>query len=461
MPDNLDVLQQQGRRDVFPLLTDPVSKASAPRFEENLLRGAKPAADWMCGVEFELFGYDAARDYARLNPAQVQRVLAGFAPSSNDLMYEGRVLIEVDAGQMNRLTVEPGGQVEFSGAPQRKLSDVESEIRRYLARLGEIAEGGYLAFLATGFDPLRTIDEQQWFPKARYGVMRPYLATRGARAWDMMTRTCAVQTNLDYGSVEDLAKKFLLGNRLAPIVTAIFANSPFENGRLSGYKSTRAAVWLDTDADRAGISPPTLHETFSPADFVSYALDVPMLFAQRDGVYLDAPTGMKFGDFLNGGCDGVQPVFGDWADHLTTLFTDARLKQHIEMRSADCGNLAHTLALQALWKGLMYDAGTLNEALRLAPQLGRANAERLREEVARDGLDARCAGVNVLQLSREIVSLSVNGLKKIAPDEAAYLDVLNQQVIEDGVSPADILLRNWHGSWHGSMSEVIKYLRLA
>jgi glutamate--cysteine ligase len=461
MPDNLDVLQQQVKRDVFPLLTDPVSKASAPRFEENLLRGAKPEADWMCGVEFELFGYDTARDYARLNPAQVQRVLAGFAPSSNDLMYEGRVLIEVDAGQMNRLTVEPGGQVEFSGAPQRKLSDVESEIRRYLARLGEIAEGGYLAFLATGFDPLRTIDEQQWFPKARYGVMRPYLATRGARAWDMMTRTCAVQTNLDYGSVEDLAKKFLLGNRLAPIVTAIFANSPFQEGRLSGYKSTRAAVWLDTDADRAGISPPALHETFSPADFVSYALDVPMLFAQRDGVYLDEPTGMKFGDFLNGGCDGVQPVFGDWADHLTTLFTDARLKQHIEMRSADCGNLAHTLALQALWKGLMYDAGTLDEALRLAPQLSRADALSLREEVARDGLDARCAGVNVLQLAREIVGLAVVGLKNIAPDEAAYLDVLNGQVIADGVSPADILLRNWHGSWHGSMSEAIKYLRLA
>ena len=453
--------QLPARRDVFPLLTDPVSKDSAPRFEENLRRGAKPEAEWMCGVEFELFGYDTTRDYARLNPAQVQRVLAGFAPSSNDLVYEGRVLIEVDAGQMNRLTVEPGGQVEFSGAPQRRLSDVEHEIRRYVARLSEIAEGERTAFLAAGFDPLCTLEEQQWFPKARYEVMRPYLARRGTRAWDMMARTCAVQTNLDYGSVEDLAKKFLLGNRLAPIVTAIFANSPFENGRLSGYKSTRAAAWLDTDSDRTGISPPAIQDTFTPSDFVTYALEVPMLFAQRDGVYLDEPTGMKFGDFLNGGCDAVQPVFGDWCDHLTTLFTDARLKQHIEMRSADCGDLSHTIALQALWKGLMYDAHTLDEALGTAPRLNREDALLLREGVARDGLAAWDAGVNVLELAKEVVRLAVEGLKNIAPEEVRFLDVVSQQVIEDGVSPADILLRNWYGAWHGSMEEVIKYLRIA
>ena len=316
-------------------------------------------------------------------------------------------------------------------------------------------------FLAVGFDPLRRLEEQQWFPKARYDVMKPYLATRGTRAWDMMARTCSVQANLDYGTAEDLAKKFLLGNRLAPIVTAIFANSPFENGRPSGYKSTRAAAWLETDNARTGISPPAISNTFTPADFVSYALDVPMIFAQRDGIYLDAPTGMKFGDFLDGGCDGVQPIFGDWADHLTTLFTDARLKQHIELRSADCGNLAHTLAVQALWKGLMYDGETLDEALRLAPQLNQADALALREQVARDGLAASHAGTNVLELAREVVRLAADAMQCIAPDEVTYLDTLQQQVIEDGVSPADILLRNWHGSWHGSLSEVIKYLRIA
>ena len=148
---------------------------------------------------------------------------------------------------MNRLTVEPAGQVEFSGSPKRALAEVERELRRYLARLREIAESNRFAFLAIGFDPLSTIEEQHWFPKMRYEVMRPYLASRGARAWDMMCRTCAVQTNLDYGRPEDLVKKFLVGNRLAPVVTAMFANSPFEHGRPSGYKSTRAAAWLETD----------------------------------------------------------------------------------------------------------------------------------------------------------------------------------------------------------------------
>jgi glutamate--cysteine ligase len=448
-------------REVFPLLTDPVTADSAPLFVENLRRGAKRRSEWMCGVEFELFGYDLRQDYERIRPSQVQRVLAGFAPSSNDLVYEDSLLIEVNAGQMNRLTVEPGGQIEFSGAPQRDLQDVEREITRYLTRLHEIAEGGCLTFLAVGFDPLRKLDEQRWFPKARYQVMRPYLATRGARAWDMMTRTCAVQTNVDYGSTEDLAKKFQLGNRLAPIVTAIFANSPFAEGRVSGYKSTRAAAWLETDADRTGVSPTALQEVFSPAEFVRSALDVPMIFAQREGHYLDAPTGMKFGDFLARGCHSIQPVFGDWADHLTTIFTEVRLKQHLELRSADCGNLQMALALQALWKGLLYDEAALDEALRLAPRLSLEEMRQLQEQVARDALSARFAGIEVLGIAKEIVRLARSGLEAIAPAETGYLDILSEQVIRDEICPADILLENWHGSWHGSMQHVLEYLRIA
>jgi glutamate--cysteine ligase len=170
---------------------------------------------------------------------------------------------------------------------------------------------------------------------------------------------------------------------------------------------------------------------------------------------------MRFGDFLERGCRFVEPLFGDWADHLTTLFTDARLKQHIELRSADCGSLEMALALQALWKGLLYDAATLDEALRLAPRLNHGDALRLRETVARDALAAKHAGVNVLALAEEIVRLAADGLKRVAPDEVSYLEVLRQQVIEEGVSPADILLRNWHGSWSGSMNRVIEHLRIA
>lgn len=448
-------------RESFPVLTEPVSKESAPLFAENLRRGAKPRAGWTCGVEFELFGYDRRRDFRRLDPAQVQRVLAGFAPNSGDLVYEGGTLVEVDAGQMNRLTIEPGGQIEFSGAPQRSLRDVEREVRRFLARLHEIAEGHGFAFVAAGFDPLRTLDEQQWFPKMRYGVMRPYLARRGARAWDMMARTCAVQCNLDYGDEADLAKKFLVGNRLAPVVTAIFANSPFEDGRPSGYRSTRYAAWLETDPDRSGIPPCALTDDFTPEAFVAYALEVPMLFAQRDGLYLDAPTGMRFGEFLEHGAGAIRPVFGDWADHLTTIFTDARLKQHIELRGADCNDLGMTLALQALWKGLFYDRAALDEAYGLAPRLGRADSAGLRERAARDGLRARHAGVDVSKLAREVVMLAAEGLGREAPDELAYLDILRQRVVAEGVSPADILLRNYEGRWHASIDRALEHLRIA
>ncbi|HKP72874.1 MAG TPA: glutamate-cysteine ligase family protein, partial [Pyrinomonadaceae bacterium] len=280
--------------------------------------------------------------------------------------------------------------------------------------------------------------------------------------WDMMTRTCAVQCNLDYGDELDLAKKFLVGNRLAPVATAIFANSPFEEGRPSGYKSTRAAAWLATDDDRSGISPPALAgKTFSPAAFIAYALDVPMLFAQRDGHYTDAPTGVKFGDFLARGCDSITPVFGDWADHLTTLFTDARLKQHLELRSADCGSLPLALAYQAFWKGLLYDADALDEALRLAPALDHAAALELRAAVARDALAANASGVDVGALAKETVALAVEGLRRIAPEELPYLEVLREQVVEQEVSPADILLRNWHGSWRASMPRAVEYLRIA
>jgi glutamate--cysteine ligase len=445
----------------FPLLTDAVGTDSVPLFVENLLRGGKPSAEWMCGAEFELFGYDRARDLRRIDAAQVQQVLAGFAPSSRDLVYEGVSLVEASDGQMNRVTVEPGGQVEFSGAPHRSLADVERELRRYLARLVEVAGASRLAFLAVGFDPLRSIEEQRWFPKKRYEVMRPYLASRGARAWDMMCRTCSVQTNLDYGVVEDLRKKFIVGNRLAPVVTAVFANSPFEQGRPSGYKSTRAAAWLDTDPDRSGLAPPALQDDFRPEDYVEYALDVPMIFAQRGGVYVGGVAGSRFREFLERGRDGLSPVFGDWADHLTTIFTDARLKQHIELRGADANDLETSLALHALWKGLLYDAHALDESLRLAPRLKAGDALLLRERVARDGLDARHAGVDVLHLAREVVALAAEGLKRFAPEEVSYLDVLRERVIEEGVCPADILLRNWEGSWHGSMERAFEHLRVA
>lgn len=438
----------------------PISRASAPSFADYLRRGAKPETGRMCGIEVELFGY-TANNLSRLNGGQVQEVLANLAASADDLCTEDDSLVEARIGDTGRVTVEPGGQIEFSNVPRRSLAEAARDVESYLALLREVAEERGFLFLAAGFDPLRTTQEQQWFPKKRYAVMRPFLAKRGRLAWDMMCRTCAVQVNLDYTSETDLAKKFILGNRLAPIVTAIFACSPFKEGKPSGYKSTRAAVWLETDPDRTGPAPFASHESFTFDSFVDYALDVPVVFVRRDGCYLEVPTGTKFGSFLDGAYPGVQPVFEDWVDHLTTIFTDARLKQYVELRSADCGGPRMWMAAQALWKGLMYDHATLDEALRLTSELDDRRAAGLRGAVAREGLAARFAGVDVLSRAKELIKLAVVGLQRVAPDEVQYLDVLREQVVEDEVCPADVLLRNWHGSWHGRMDHVIRYLQVA
>jgi len=456
-----DFAERNALAAVLPQPGDPIDATCAPLFAEYLLRGAKPASEWRCGVEFEVFGYDARRDYARLTPPQVEQVLSDFAGESGALVREGDLIVEAYGDEGDRLTVEPGGQIEFSGAPRRAISETGCGLRRWLARLHETAEERGFVLLAGGFDPLRTLSEQQWFPKRRYGVMRPYLAGRGARAWDMMTRTCAVQVNLDYGSETDLVKKFLVGNRLAPFVTAMFANSPFAEGRPTGYKSTRAAAWLDTDPARSGLAPPALTDDFSPDAYVAYALRTPMLFAVRDGEYSGVSAGVPFGDFLRRGAGGLRPLFRDWPDHLSTIFTDARLKQHVELRNADGGSVEMALALQALWKGLLYDAHSLDEALRLAPRLDAHDAHELRAAVARDALAARHASVSVLPLAKEIVALAAEGLRAVAPDEDAHLDVLRAQVCEDEVSPADILLRNWHGLWNASPARLVAHLRVA
>jgi glutamate--cysteine ligase len=463
-PDQTATLRVEsgvGARDGSPRPDDPLGGDCAALFAEHLRRGAKPAGEWRCGVEYELFGYDARGDFARLTPSQVQRVLAGFASAPSDLISEGEVCVEARGEGCDRLTVEPGGQIEFSGEARRSLAENAAGLRRWLARLRETAEGEGWAFLACGFDPFRTLAEQQWFPKRRYEVMRPYLARRGSRAWDMMTRTCAVQINLDYDGGDDLAKKFTAGNRLAPVVAAMFANSPFAEGRPTGYKSTRTAAWLDTDADRAGQSPPACADDFSPEAFVAYALDTPMLFARRGDLYSDEVSGLAFRDFAARGANGLRPAFRDWTEHLTTLFTDARLKQHVELRSADSCDPAMALALQALWKGLLYDARALDEALRLAPRLDAQGAHELRAAVARDALAARHDKLHVLPLAKELIALAIEGLRAVAPEEVSCLDVLRSQVCEDELSPADILLRNWQGRWHASPERLVAHLRVA
>jgi glutamate--cysteine ligase len=423
----------------------------------------KEETRWNVGVEVELFGF--TRDnLERITPAQVQTVIEGFAPRIVDQIEEqGQITEATLEGERDepagRLTLEPGGQIEYSGAHRRSLAAIESELRSFLDQLARIGEASGIVFVASGFDPVRSISEQSWISKRRYEIMRPYLKTRGRRAWDMMTRTAATQVNLDYSDLEDLAGKFSVATRLAPIAAAIFANSPFEEGKLSGYKSTRYAAWLETDPDRTGAFPLALDDGFSVPRFIEQISEVPMFFVRRDGQYIDY-SGHSFGEFL-GHCSCPEtPIFQDFIDHLSTIFTEARLKPHIEQRSMDSGSIQIVMTAAAFWKGLLYDAETLDAAAKLLPGMSREEFLALQQEVARHGLEAKLRSKPIIGPAQAAVELAQSGLSRIAPEEVHYLDVLEQLVVRERVCPADILIRNFNGSWNGDIRKVIAHTQI-
>ena len=421
----------------------------------HILRGSKPREEWRTGVELELIGYKVnggnGASLERLDYASVRKVLEEY---EGEPIIEGGSLVGV-RGQHGSLTLEPGGQLEYSSLPQRKLIDSECDIVNYLAWLRRVSRAFGFRFIGVGFDPIASLESQHWVPKPRYSIMRPYLKERGARAWDMMTRTAAIQVNVDFDSETDLAEKFVLGNRVAPVAAAIFANSPFKEGRLSGFKSERTSVWLEMDPDRSGIAAPALGGEFSLDSFLDAVVKTPMFYVRRDDEYVNV-AGVPFEDLLVKG----QATIDDFVDHLTTIFTEARLKQFIELRSTDSGNARTSLAIEAFWKGLLYDDEARREALRLAPDLDANGFRQLQYEVARDALEARHDGVDVGMLARELLELSRAGLARIAPDETHYLDEISNLVISEGLSPADILTRNFQGSWNGRIDKVVDYLAI-
>ncbi len=447
----------------FTDASSPLTGDATELFVAHLRAAAKPVQEWRCGLEWELIGY-TADTLDRLDANQVASVLRRCALDEADAVREGELIIEVEVGRYGgRLTVVPGGQLEFSSLPQASLARMERDATDFLARLHAVAVERGILFLAAGFDPVRTLDAQHWYPKRRYAAMRPALERAGTGGLDMMTRTAAVQTNLDFDSAKDLARKFTLASRLAPIVTAMFANSPFEAGRVSGYKSTRAAVWLATDAARTGVFESALDGDFTLERFVAEMLDVPLLFVRRGDDYDARVAGMSFREYLDGGARSfdVKPRFADWLDHLSTVFTDARLRPHLETRSADSVNLPLTIAAQSLWRGLLYDSTTLDAALRLAPRLTMNETRELATQVARDGLAARVNGVSVLALAQDVVRLAAEGLRRVAPDEEGLLNPLCELILEDEMSPADVLLKNWGGRWNKDIRRVAEHLRCA
>lgn len=393
---------------------------------------AKPSALWRVGIEYELLGFEQGT-LQRIHRDRIQMLLGMLVASGGVPTLEDSNIIAVRMPDGD-VTLEPGGQLEFSGFPEPELAQNAASLARFIDKLHACAQELGVFFVGMGFDPFCSLAAQSWVRKARYAIMRPYLGRRGPRAWDMMTRTAAMQTSIDYADEEDLAHKYVLGNRLGPIVAAMFANSPFAEGAPTGLKSNRYATWLETDDDRTGPGPGSLDARFDLHECVAALLDVPAFFIEREGTLRDV-AGLRLRDIAGTNID-------DFPTLLSMVFTEARIRDYVEMRSADGGPPEMAIALAAFWKGLTYDSNTLVDALQIAPHLGRAAYRALQTAVARDALDARAEGVDVLPLAQELVALAMSGLHRVAPDEVPCLDPLAQQVIVDEVSPADIKLKD-------------------
>jgi glutamate--cysteine ligase len=444
---------------------------TAPLTREALLgamtKGAKPKDQWRIGAEHEKFGFDKATlgRPAYDGPNGIKAMLEGLQRFGWSPVEENGFLIGLERrnaeGFIASVSLEPGGQFELSGAPLLTIHDICNETGQHLMEVKQVADQIGVGFLGAGFDPLWSREQVPVMPKGRYDIMRAYMPKVGTLGLDMMLRTCTIQANLDFDSEADMVAKFRTSLALQPIATALFANSPFTEGRPNGFLSARANVWTDTDPDRTGMLDFVFQDGFGFERYADYALDTPMYFAKRDGKYVDA-SGQSFRDFQAGklpALPGQYPTIKDWNDHLTTLFPEVRLKAYLEMRGADGGPWSRICALPALWAGVLYDAPSLAAAWDLCKDWDIADHERLRRDVTRLGLKAEVAGRSVRDIAVDMVAIARQGLKNRAKfsggmvDERGYLAEL-EDIADSGVTPAERLLDLYHGPWQGDVKRI-------
>jgi glutamate--cysteine ligase len=438
-----------------------------PLVFEDLVRwmadGAKPASEWRVGAEHEKFVFRlGTHDPVPYEPNGIKALLDGLTRFGWAPVYEGDHVIALERGLAN-VSLEPGGQFELSGAPLETVHDICEETGQHLSEVKAVADELGLGFLGLGFTPVWRRDQVPVMPKGRYKIMREYMPKVGGLGLDMMFRTCTVQANLDFGSEADMVAKFRTSLALQPIATALFANSPFIEGKPSGFVSARANVWTDTDPDRTGMLDFVFHDGFGFETYARYALQVPMYFVKRDGRYIDV-AGRSFRDFMDGKLPelpGERPTLKDWADHTTTIFPEVRLKKYLEMRGADSGPWSRLCALPALWMGVLYDAAALEAAWDLCKAWKIEDHERLRADVARRGLKAEIAGRSVQDVAQDLLAIAKQGLKTRnrlsggMVDETGYLAEL-EHIAETGVTPAERLLELYNGQWKGDASRVFE-----
>jgi len=432
-----------------------------------LADGCKPKEDWRIGTEHEKFGYcvDTQKPLPYDGERSIKAVLEGlrdrygWAP-----LEEGGNIIGLTKDGAN-VSLEPGGQLELSGAPLETIHETCDEVNAHLEEVKSIADHIGVGFIGLGAAPHWTHEQMPMMPKGRYKLMTRYMGEVGTHGTQMMYRTCTVQVNLDFSSEADMVQKLRVALALQPVATALFANSPFFEGKTNGHMSWRARIWRDLDADRTGMLPWAFEDGMGFERWAEFALDVPMYFVYRDGVYIDA-LGMSFRDFLKGelpALPGEKPTLSDWADHLTTIFPEARIKKFIEMRGADGGPWRRLCALPAFWVGLCYDQSALDAAWDLAKDWTAEEREQLRIDASVHGLRAQIRGRSMQDLARDVLAIADQGLRARAkpgaggmvPDERHFLNALHDTV-DRGETAADELLARYNGDWNGDLTRIYK-----
>jgi len=432
---------------------------------EHLAEGCKPKEDWRIGTEHEKFGYNKETllplPYDGL--CSVKALLEGLRDEFNwSPVLEAGNLIGLEKDGAN-VSLEPGGQLELSGAPLETIHETCDEVNVHLNEVQTVADRIGAGYIGLGASPDWTHEQVPMMPKGRYRLMTDYMGRVGTHGTQMMYRTCTVQVNLDFGSEPDMVKKMRVALALQPVATALFANSPFFEGKETSYKSWRSRVWRDLDASRTGMLPFVFEDGMGFERWVEYMLDVPMYFVYRDGKYIDA-LGQSFRDFMDGklpALPGETPTMSDWADHLTTCFPEARLKKFIEMRGADGGPWRRICALPAYWVGLIYDQTALDAAWDLCKDWDAQTREALRVAASEEGIGAKVGNISMLDLARETVAISRAGLAARArpgaggmiPDETHFLNAL-EEVIETGMSPSCELTMKYRNEWGGDLSKI-------
>ncbi|AUJ64911.1 glutamate--cysteine ligase [Aestuarium zhoushanense] len=438
---------------------------SHDQLAEYLASGCKPKEDWRIGTEHEKFGYcrDSLRPIPYEGERSVKAMLEGLRDRYGwDPVHEAGQLIGLTRNGAN-VSLEPGGQLELSGAPLESIHQTCDEVNEHLREVHSIADEVGVSFIGLGAAPIWKHEDMPVMPKGRYKLMTEYMGRVGTSGTQMMYRTCTVQVNLDFASEADMVQKFRVALALQPVATALFANSPFFEGKLNGHKSWRSQIWRHLDDSRTGMLPFVFEDGMGFERYVDYALDVPMYFVYRDGKYINA-LGQSFRDFMKGqlpALPGETPTLSDWADHLTTAFPEARIKKYMEMRGADGGPWRRLCALPALWVGMMYDQSALDAAWDLAKGFDAETREALRVAASVDGLHAQVGNIKMMDLAKEVVAISEAGLKARAkvgangliPDETHFLNALKES-LETGQAPADELIARYNGDWNGDLTKI-------